>query len=119
MNAHDIAPLNGCTYMLTVLYEKHQYVSNQCMSANGKSHSQSQTKFLFVTTLEMDNFNYMNVYFINSQLVLGRPRGSFIREAYICSPLNWFSLEPIYGPQKNFFSIRKSLFPTEYMDPRQ
>lgn len=74
VNAHDIAPLNGCTYMLTVLYEKHQYVSNQCMSANGQSHLQSQTRLLFVTTLEVDNFDYtimMNAYFINSQLVLG------------------------------------------------
>ena len=58
------------------------------MSENGQSHSQSQTRLLFVTTLEMDNFDYtimINAYFINSQLVLGR--GSFTREAYIASPV--------------------------------
>ena len=76
-------PPNGHIYTLTV--GPNHGVSDQSMPAFVQSHSRSQARLMFVTTLEMDNFDYTKnqcTFQNNSQLV--NERGSFTSGSMHC-----------------------------------
>ena len=89
-------PLNGRIYTLTVgsVLINHQCISNQSMPAFVQTYSQTRARLMFVTTLEMDNFDCtkMNARFQKFTACLREGLIHEWKQALLAPPLPLMSL---------------------------